>query len=262
MTGRRDHLRSDILTGSVALVSGATGDIGSAISRELGLAGATVVVSSRRQAAVDELAASLEESGIRVVGIAADACDPDHVERLFDQVESSFGALHILVNAVGGSFSERFKRGHIASMSATDVMECLRLNVLGAVLCSQRAASLMKAGGAIVNLSSMAATRPAEGFSVYGASKAALEYLTRSMAIEFGPMVRVNALAAGPIETGRAATNRPPGRLERQLGEMVIQRLGTPADVARGVLYLVDPMNSWTTGAILHLDGGYRGAWQ
>jgi 7-alpha-hydroxysteroid dehydrogenase len=143
----------------------------------------------------------------------------------------------------------------------TDLVESYRLNVVAAFLCSTTAVPTMRrrGGGAIVNISSMATERFGGLLSVYGANKAALEHLTRSMAGQFAPAIRVNAISPGPIESAKMKGARPNWPAERQealVQAIALGRLGTSEDVAHGVLFLVSPLASWITGVVLPIHGG------
>lgn len=242
---------------TVAVVTGATGDIGSAICRTLGRAGAVVIVSSRRVERVSALVSELRGLGVDAYGVAADACSETDVTKLFEYVNNRFDSIDILVNGVGGSFSDMFKRGPVAELLSSDLLECFRLNVISAILCAQRAQPLMTNGGSIINLSSMSARAVSGEFAAYGASKAALECMTRYMASEFGPSIRVNAVSGGPIETVRSTANRSAGVLQDHFDRMVLRRLGLPVEMANAVLYFASSMSTWVTGTVLDVDGGY-----
>lgn len=248
------------LTGSVAVVTGATDGIGRGVAEALGRSGASVVVASRREEAVTGTVADLRDRGIAAFGQPADVRDERNVEELVEFALSLEGSLDILVNCAGGSFGNGFKRGPLLDASADDLMEAYRLNVIGAFLCATAAARGMgEEGGSIVNVSSMGGVRAgSRGMAAYGASKAALNSLTKSMAIEWAPRVRVNAVAPGYIDTPRTTATRSPERLSEQLRTVAMGRMGTPAEVGDLVLYLASPAASWTTGVVYEIDGGFR----
>lgn len=248
------------LAGSVAVVTGGTAGIGLAIAEVLGRYGAAVVVASRRKDAVEEAADHLRRADVEAIGIATDVRENDQVRRLIAAAQDMRGHFDILVNCAGGSFGDDFKRGPLLEVSANDVMETFRLNVLGAYLCATAAARAMEMqGGAIVNVSSIGGVRAVSpGMGVYGAAKAALNSLTKTMAVEWAPRVRVNAVAPGYIDTERTTATRTPERLARQLATVSMGRLGTPEEVAELVAYLVSPAAAWTTGAVYEIDGGFK----
>lgn len=253
---------SDVLglDGRVAVVTGGTEGIGAAIARELGRAGARVVVTSRRDEAVEKMAAELEAQGIEALGVAADVRDDAAVERLFAQTVDKFAGVDVLVNNAGGSFGDRFNRGELLSLTSNDFIEAYRLNLVGAFSCSKAAVPIMqKAGsGSIVHVSSMAAYQVEGNMGAYGASKAAIMNLTMAMAQEWAPTIRVNAVAPGHIDTPRVSARRSPERVQRLLGEISLGRMGTPEDVAHAVRYLASPAAAWVTGSVIRVDGGQK----
>lgn len=247
------------LNDKVAIVTGGTEGIGRAIAEILGRAGAKVVVTSRREDAVEATAAAFRDLEIEASGVATDVRDSDAVANLVSKAVDSFGRIDILVNTAGGSFGDSFGRGPLLDLSANDFLESYRLNVVGAYLCAAAAVPVMRdgGGGSIVNISSLASHDPAQGMAAYGASKAALNNLTRSMAREWAPDIRVNAIAPGHIDTPRTSANRSPERVATQLAEIGLGRMGTPEDVGNGVLFLVSPAGAWLTGVVLDIDGGH-----
>jgi 7-alpha-hydroxysteroid dehydrogenase len=248
------------LTNKVAVVTGGTDGIGRGIAEGLALAGANVVVASRRPERCAEVESSLKALGAESLGVPTDVTDEGAVKGLFDAATARFGGVDVLVNCAGGSFSDRFRRARLLESTGMDLVESYRLNVVSAFLCSSAAYPLMVArgGGAIVNISSVGgdSATPAGMFAAYGASKAALNHLTRSLAGEYAPLVRVNAVAPGLIETPRTAASRTPERLAASLAGIALGRIGTPEDVASVVLFLVSASASWMTGSNIRIDGG------
>lgn len=248
-------------TGEIAVVTGATEGIGRAVAVALAGTGMTVVVSSRRKEAVDATVSALLQSGYSAVGVPADVTDSGAVRRLFAQVGRLDGAFSTLVNCAGGSFGDGFRRGALADMTEADLLGAFRLNVVGAFTCAQAAARLLSTPHAsIVNVSSAAGGRlPPPGMAAYGAAKAALNSLTRSMAAEWAPRIRVNAVAPGYIDTPRTSATRTPERLAAQLDSIALRRLGAPEEVAAAVVHLASPAASWTTGTVYEINGGPLG---
>ena len=248
------------LDGKVAVVTGGTAGIGEGIAAELGRAGATVVVASRRPDATAATAEALAAAGVVAVGIPVDVTSETSVDELLAEVVRTCGGVDVLINNAGGSYGERFRRGPLLELGGEDLLEAYRLNTVSAFLCSRAAVPLMRArgGGVIVNVSSVAGSQAERGMGAYGASKAAMMQLTRSMALEWAPEVRVNAVAPGHIDTPRVSARRAPERVQRLLSEIALERMGTVADVAHGVRYLASPASAWMTGSVLALDGGQR----
>jgi NAD(P)-dependent dehydrogenase (short-subunit alcohol dehydrogenase family) len=249
------------LDGKVALVTGGSAGIGRGIAELLGRAGAKVVVTSRREEAVAEAAKALADAGIDALGAAADVRDEASVGALVGQARDRFGGVDVLVNSAGGSFGDSFGRGPVLSLKPEDLLESYRLNVVGTFIASKAVAPVMteRGGGSVVNISSVAAYSAARGMAAYGATKAALNSLTRSMARELAPGIRVNAVAPGHIDTPRTSARRDAAKRARQLAETPMARYGTPADVAGAVLYLACAASCWVTGEVIVVSGGMTG---
>lgn len=249
------------MAGVAAVVTGGTEGIGRGVAEMLGRAGARVAVTSRREQAVAEVAKSLVDSGIDAIGVAADVRDESSVADLVAAVCDQFGGIDVLVNSAGGSFSDSFGRGPVLSLRPEDLVESYRLNVVGAFITIKAAAPVMRerGGGSVVNISSMAAYSAAPGMAAYGATKAAVNSLTRSMARELAPDIRVNAVAPGHIDTPRTSARRDEAKRARQMAETPMGRYGTPADVAGAVVYLASAASSWVTGEVIVVSGGMIG---
>lgn len=249
---------TDELAGRVAAVTGGTEGIGLGVARRLGRDGAALVVASRRQEAVDRALDGLRADGCTAIGLTADVRDDEDVRRLVAAADERFGRLDILVNNAGGSFGDRFRRGPLTNLEPGDLVEAFRLNVVGAFTCAKAAAPLLRRDGegVIVNIASMSAFRASPPMAAYGASKAAMVSLTQSMAQEWAPQIRVNAVAPGHIDTPRVSGRRSEERLSRMLGSIPLGRLGTPEDVAGAVAYLAGPSARWVTGTVLQVHGG------
>jgi NAD(P)-dependent dehydrogenase (short-subunit alcohol dehydrogenase family) len=247
------------LDGKVAIVTGGTEGIGAAIARELGSAGARVVVASRRPEATAAMAQSLREMGATALGVPLDVLDADSVAALVARVAEELGGIDILVNNAGASHTDRFRRGALLDLAGEDLLEAFRLNTVGAFQCSKAAVPHLRSrAGSIVNIASYVAFQVEGGMGAYGASKASLVHLTRTMAAEWAPEIRVNAVAPGHIDTPRVSANRTPARQAKVLADVALERLGTPEDVAQAVRHVVGPAAAWMTGAVLNIDGGQR----
>jgi NAD(P)-dependent dehydrogenase (short-subunit alcohol dehydrogenase family) len=242
------------------IVTGASRGIGAAIAKSAALNGYSVAVNFKRD---DESAASIVRDiltmGGRAFAIQADVgCEPD-ILRLFATVERELGQIRALVNNAG--ITGGLVRAE--SMDAEAVSRMLTVNVLGTMLCSREAVRRMSTarggqGGAIVNISSLAARTGGSGEWVhYAASKGAINSLTIGLAREVANEgIRVNAVAPGLIETDLHVANGAPDRLQRLSPTIPMQRPGTAEEVAAGVMWLLSPAASYTTGSILEIGGG------
>jgi NAD(P)-dependent dehydrogenase (short-subunit alcohol dehydrogenase family) len=232
------------LEGLVALVTGASGNIGAGIARRLHEAGGSVVAHGRRDAP-----AVAAELGERVAPVTGDV-ERDAAAICAAAVEA-FGRLDVVVNNAGIQ-----PVAPLAELGNEEVVEMLRLNVAGVAAMTREAALQMPSGGAIVNISSIEGLQPAPLHSHYSASKAAVIMHTRSAALELGPRgIRVNCVSPGLIDAPGLEEAWPEG-VERWRTAAPLHRLGTPGDVADAVVFLVSPAARWISGANLVVDGG------
>lgn len=245
------------LEGATAVVTGGSDGIGFAIASLFGAAKARVAIGSRRPTALQTRVDELASDGVDCTGFPLDVCDEESVRTFVSKVNDHFGRIDVLVNCAGGSFGDRFKRGALVELSADDFLEAYRLNVVGAHLCAQ---AVLRAtpdwSGAIVNVGSVAGVRAARGMAAYGAAKAGLLNLTQSMAREWGPRIRANALVIGHVDTPRVSAQRTGPRLEGILNALPLGRLGDPQEIALAALFLSSPAAAWTTGSLVTIDGG------
>jgi len=238
------------LAGRVALVTGGARGVGRGISERLLEAGAEVVVCGRRE----------PESPPRGAGraahfVAADVREPDQVEALVATVRDRFGSLDVLVNNAGGS-----PPADTASASPRFSEKIVALNLLAPLLVSQRAHAVMREqpeGGCIVNVASVSALRPSPGTAAYGAAKAGLLSLTQTLAVEWAPRVRVNAVAAGMVGTELAHLHYGDEAAQARVAATIpLGRLATPRDVGDACVFLASPLARYVSGATLLLHGG------
>jgi NAD(P)-dependent dehydrogenase (short-subunit alcohol dehydrogenase family) len=242
------------------VVTGGSRGIGAAIAKLAGERGFSVAVNFATGAAeAAAVADQITSAGGRACAIQADVAREEDIVRLFEAAESELGPVKALVNnaAITGGFAR------VESVSASTLSQVLAVNVTGAILCAREAVRRMSTrhggtGGAIVNISSRAAQTGAAGEWVhYAASKGAIDSFTIGLAREGATEgIRVNAVAPGLIETGLHAANGAPDRLDRLAATIPMQRPGTTLEVAEGVLWLLSPAASYTTGAILEIGGG------
>lgn len=238
------------LSGLTAIVTGASRGIGEAIARAFVRAGANVVLTSRQQEAAVAVARPL---GDRAVGFGAHATDEEAAQACVSLAIERFGSLDILVNNAGTSpaFGPLIDQDHGRFAKTIDV------NVWGPLLWSALAwrAWMREHGGTIVNVASLGGMVVGPNLGVYHASKAALIHMTRHLALELAPGVRVNAVAPGVVRT-RLAEALWRDHEDAVVSDTPLGRLADPADVADAVLFLVSDAARWVTGDVLPVDGG------
>jgi NAD(P)-dependent dehydrogenase (short-subunit alcohol dehydrogenase family) len=234
----------------VVIVTGGCQGIGRGIAMRFLGEGADVVVCARHPPQ------SPVASGDReAVFIAADVREPDQVEAVVKGAVERFGRIDVLVNNAGGS-----PPADAATASPRFSASIINLNLTAPLVFAQRVNAIMQRqpeGGAIVNIASVSATRPSPGTAAYGAAKAGLISLTQSLAVEWAPKVRINAVVAGIIRTEKAHLHYgDEAALERVAKTVPLGRMGEPDDVADACLYLASPWARYVSGACLTVHGG------
>ena len=234
-----------------AVVTGASGEIGSAIARDFVKRGFDVaLVYNKNEKAAKALASELAESGEMIVLKKIDFAKSGAEESL-SELEKEFGAPDVLVNAAGIS-----RVGLSLDLSESEWDEIFRVNVRSVFLTSKWAANLMRGGGRIVNVSSIWGSRAAPCEAAYAASKAAVESFTKSFAAEVGSLgITVNAVAPGLIDT-KMNSHLSEEEKNEFVDKLAIARIGTPEDVAAAVRFLASEEASYVTGQILEVSGG------
>jgi NAD(P)-dependent dehydrogenase (short-subunit alcohol dehydrogenase family) len=245
------------LDGRVAIVTGASKGIGEAIARALAEYGARVVVSSRKQEAVDAVADSIRAAGGEALGVAAHAGDPAQLGRLVDAAVARWGGVDVVVN--NAATNPVF--GPVVEQGAEAFAKIMAVNVQGPLELARLAYPHMKArgGGSVVNISSIGGLTPEPGLGLYSVSKAALVSLTKVLAAEWGPdNVRANVVCPGLIKTKFSEALWSNDRIVRQMMALQpIKRVGEPEDVAGLVLFLASDAAAYCTGGVYTADGGY-----
>ncbi|WP_395729581.1 SDR family oxidoreductase [Nakamurella sp.] len=238
--------------GRTAIVTGASRGIGLAIAQRLVADGARVVVTGRKQPALDEAVASLGGPAV-ALGVAGHAADPAHQAATVAAAIDTFGSADFLVNNTG--INPVY--GPLMNIDLDAARKIVDVNCIAAVSWLQQVhRGWMGAhGGAVVNVASVAGLRPAPGIAFYGASKAMLVHLTEELAVELGPGIRVNAVAPAVVKT-RFATALYEGREEAVASAYPLRRLGEPQDIGGVVAFLLSADAGWMTGQTVVVDGG------
>ena len=175
-----------------------------------------------------------------------------------DKTVEAYGRVDVLVNNAGGASGRNFGIGRVLDISERDWDDTIAVNLKSVFLCTQAVGRIMaeQRSGSIINMASITGRIPWAGMPAYSAAKAAVINLTQSLALEFAPHVRVNAIAPGLVETERTSKNRRAEQLEQLLTNVPLARMGRPEEIADIAVYLASDAASWMTGAVLDCNGG------
>ncbi|MCA0015771.1 SDR family oxidoreductase [Mesorhizobium sp. B292B1B] len=240
-------------TNRVAIVTGASRGIGAAIARRLASDGLTVVVNYAGSAnAAAKLVDEIEKAGGRATSFQADVSDPQAVRRMFDSAEAAHGGVDVLVNNAG-----IMKLAPVAQFDDATFDQTIAINLKGTFNGLREAARRLRDGGRIVNFSTSVVGLYQPTYSVYAATKAAVEALTHILAKELGSRaITVNAVAPGPVATELFLEGKDQATLDRIKQMNPLGRLGGVDDIARVVSLLVGPDGGWINGQIVRANGG------
>ena len=249
---------SQKLSGKVAVVTGASKGIGASIALHLAAEGAAVVVNyASSKDGAERVVGEIVRKGGKAIAVQANVANQADIQRLFSEAKKAFGRLDILVNNAG-----IYEFAPIENVTAEHFHKLFDLNVLGLILASQEAVKSFGAdGGNIVNISSVVATLAPPATSVYSATKAAVNAVTRSLAQELGPRnIRVNAINPGMVETeGVHTAGIADSDFRRQVeSQTPLGRIGQPQDIAPAAVFLASSDSAWITGETLYISGGLR----
>lgn len=240
------------LKGKVALITGSSRGIGAQIAKDFAKQGAKVVVNyQQNQQMADDVVADIIQQGGQAIAIRADVSQIDGIDSLVEQTCKVFNVIDILVNNAGWATLER-----LPDITFEDTKKQFELNVYGPIFLTQTVSAVMPTGGVIINISSIAAKGGAGG-SIYCATKAALNTLTKCYAAELGEKgIRVNAIAPGAVETGLYVEAGLVHREAEIIAQTPLKRLGQPDDIASLALFLASDDASWITGEVIQISGG------
>lgn len=242
------------LSGRNAIITGATRGIGLAVARGFLEAGATVTLCGRKPAGVEEALAELAAFGDRVLGVVAHVGQGESLAALVEAARQRFGCVDVLVNNAGTNPYY----GPIIDSDEAAWDKTMEVNLKGPYLLSQRVAQQMADGGAIINIASIAGLSAMADQGIYSVSKAGLIMLTKVMARELGRQkIRVNAICPGLIKTRLSEAMWSDPKIERRVTAMkALGRIGAADELTGAAIYLASAASSFTTGAVLQVDGG------
>lgn len=241
------------MDGSVAIVTGSSRGIGRGIALAFAEAGANVLLASRTQDDLDQVAAEVEALGAKAVTVALDATNLESLATLPAHALETFGRLDVVVNNAGGTMPRP-----LLDTSAGFLGRAFHFNVTTAFELTKAATpALLETGGCVLNISSAMGRLTDRGMLAYGTAKAALAHMTRLAANELAPKIRVNAIAVGAVATDALATVTGDEGLRSRMESLTpLRRIGEVDDIAAAALWLCSPAGSYVTGKVLEVDGG------
>lgn len=246
------------LQNKVAIVTGASKGIGASIAKHLAAEGAAVVVNyASSKAGADRVVSEITGNGGKAIAVQANVAKKAEIEKLFAEAKKAFGQLDILVNNAG-----IYEFSPLENITEEHFHKMFDLNVLGLILASQEAVKHFgAAGGSIINISSVVATLTPANTSVYSATKAAVDAITKSLAKELGPRkIRVNSINPGMVETeGTHSAGIADSEMRRNTeASTPLGRIGQPQDIAPAAVFLASCDSAWITGETITIAGGIR----
>ncbi|UKS31290.1 SDR family oxidoreductase [Paenibacillus sp. HWE-109] len=245
---------NNMLTGKVALVTGASRGIGREIAEKLAGQGAKVIINYASNAAIaEEVVAGIKRNGGEALAVQADISQIAEIERLFQETLQAYGQIDILVNNAGIMITKP-----IAAMTEADFDKQFAINVKGTYFACQQAFKHMNRNGRIINFSTSVAGAMFPTYSVYAGTKGAVEQFTRQLAKEFGPSgITINAVAPGPVNTELFTVGKTEEQINGIKSMNAFGRLGEPEDIASVVMFLAGQESQWITGQTIRINGGF-----
>jgi len=241
------------LEGKVAIVTGSSRGIGRTVAERLAEAGASVVVNyTKNPEKAAEVVKGITEKGGKAIAVGADVSKVADIEKLFQETIKAFGKVDILVNSAGVSITKP-----MAQITEEEFDYAMAVNVKGTYFCCQKAMQYMEENGKIVNISTSVNGQMFVNFTLYCATKAAVEQITRQSAKEFGPKkININAVAPGPVYTDMLRAGRTEEELEAMKKNNAFGRHGETEDIADVIEFLVSEKGHWVSGQTLRVNGG------
>lgn len=243
------------LEGKVAIVTGATSGMGRATAVLFAKEGAKVVVTGRNEERAQAVVDEIKGNGGEAIYVIVDASNVEDCKKIFDATIEAFGTVDILVNNAG-----MLSMSPLLEVSIEEWNKVFAVNVTSALYLTQLCAPVMKekGKGVIVNVASVASYAAHHGFAAYISSKHAMAGLSKSMAWELGPEIRVNAIAPGAIHTAMVDSIGGPSVLQGMIDNCPCKRVGQPEDIAGAALFLASDDCTFLTGQIIKVDGGFE----
>lgn len=243
------------LKGKTAVITGAGNGIGKAAALILAENGVNVVCGDLHKETAEKTAEEAKKFGVKAIGVSCDVTVEKDLENLAAEAVKAMGGINILVNNAGGGGGGREK---FDTLTLDYIEKIYRLNVFSIYKLSQLCAPYMNKDeyGSIINISSMAGQMTSHNMSVYGSSKAAVNQLTKYMAVDLGPHIRVNAIAPGAIKTDALKSVLTEDMEKKMLVNTPLKVLGETRDIANMILYFASPLSKWVSGQIIAVNGG------
>lgn len=243
------------LTGKTAIVTGGAHGIGQASCKMLAENGANVVVSDYDFEGAQATADAINAEGYKAIALKCDVTKDEDLVALVENTINAFGSISVLVNNVGGGGAGKESPYDIEVAQFKHVFD---MNVFSMWRLCQLVAPHMKGSGygSIINMSSMASVNNSPAISAYASSKAAVNHMTKNLAFDYGPEIRINAIGPGAVRTDALKKVLTPEIEKRMLAHTPLERLGEAEDIAGAVLYFAAPISKWVSGQILFVNGG------